>query len=120
EKSGYFLSRVLGLTQHLNESHLVKQGMRFWFAGDKTASLADCSEIGGRYMARVPAYQVDRSTLDEEILRLATTAGAEVWRPAAVKRVDLVAGGEQTVLLSDERKVRARWVVDGSGVAALL
>src|SRR5579859_1724286 len=31
EISGYFLSRVLGLTQYLNESHLVKQGMRFWF-----------------------------------------------------------------------------------------
>jgi len=31
EISGYFLCRVLRLTQYLNESHLVKQGMRFWF-----------------------------------------------------------------------------------------
>src|SRR5258708_32374237 len=54
EISGYFLSRMLGLTQHLNESHLVKQGMRFWFAGEKTASLADCSEIGGRDKGVVP------------------------------------------------------------------
>lgn len=29
EVSGYFLCRVLGLTQYLNEAHLVKQGMRF-------------------------------------------------------------------------------------------
>src|SRR6516162_2138273 len=43
EVSGYFLCRVLGLTQHLNESHLVKQGMRFWFFNSRTASLADCS-----------------------------------------------------------------------------
>src|SRR2546429_5368682 len=28
EVSGYFLGRVLGLTQHLNEAHLVKQGDR--------------------------------------------------------------------------------------------
>jgi flavin-dependent dehydrogenase len=120
EVSGYFLSRVLGLTQYLNESHLVKQGMRFWFAGEQTASLADCSEIGGRYMARVPAYQVDRSTLDEEVLRRAVALGAVLWRPAAVKRVELKPGGEQIIQLADERTVRARWVVDASGVGALL
>ncbi len=120
EVSGYFLSRVLGLTQYLNESHLVKQGMRFWFAGEQTASLADCSEIGGRYLSRVPAYQVDRSTLDEEVLRRAVALGAQLWRPAAVKRVELQPGGEQTVTLADERTARARWVVDASGVGALL
>src|SRR6266508_4454608 len=58
EVSAYFLGRVLGLTQYLNEAHLVKQGMRFWFANEEAKSLEDCSEIGGRYMARVPAYQV--------------------------------------------------------------
>ena len=31
EVSAWFFSRQLGLTQHLNEAHLVKQGMRFWF-----------------------------------------------------------------------------------------
>src|SRR5438046_9692565 len=66
EVSGYFLCRVLGLTQYLNESHLVKQGMRFWFANSRTQSLADCSEIGGKYLSRVPAFQVDRAAVDEE------------------------------------------------------
>src|SRR5579864_103778 len=55
EVSGYFLGRVLGLLQHLNESHLVKQGMRFWFFNDQTQTLAQCSEIGGRYLSRVPS-----------------------------------------------------------------
>src|SRR5436190_5164179 len=68
EVSGYFLCRVLGLTQYLNESHLVKQGMRFWFANSRTQTLADCSEIGGSYLSRVPAFQVDRAALDEEVL----------------------------------------------------
>lgn len=117
ETSAFFLSRVLGLTQYLNESQLVKQGMRFWFAGAKTASLADCSEIGGKYLVRVPAYQVDRSTLDEEVLRRAVALGAEIWRPATVKRVDL---GQRTVHLSDDRQVKARWIVDASGVSAVL
>ncbi len=78
EVSGYFLSRVLGLMQHLNEAHLVKQGMRFWFYNSNAASLEDCSEIGGRYLSRVPSFQVDRAVLDEEVLKRAQEAGAEV------------------------------------------
>src|SRR5439155_14503792 len=86
EVSGYFLGRVLGLTQHLNEAHLVKQGMRFWFFNEETKALDQCSEIGGRYLARVPAYQVDRAVLDEEVLRRACALGAELWRPASAGR----------------------------------
>ena len=78
EISAYFLGRVLGLTQYLNEAHLLKQGMRFWFFNERTRTLEDSSEIGGSYLARVPAYQVDRSTLDEEVLRRATALG-DAW-----------------------------------------
>jgi 2-polyprenyl-6-methoxyphenol hydroxylase-like FAD-dependent oxidoreductase len=39
EVSGFFLSRVLGLTQYLNENHLNKQGMRFWFSNGQTSQL---------------------------------------------------------------------------------
>jgi flavin-dependent dehydrogenase len=123
EVSGYFLGRVLGLTQHLNEAHLVKQGMRFWFFNERTRTLADCSEIGGRYLSRVPAYQVDRAVLDEEVLRRAQAAGAQIWRPASVSKVQLVPGGQQLIdarYQEQTRKVSARWVVDASGVAALL
>jgi flavin-dependent dehydrogenase len=123
EISGYFLGRVLGLTQHLNESHLVKQGMRFWFTSAQAKTLEDCSEIGGRYMARVPAYQIDRAVLDEEVLRRAGALGAEVWRPAAIHKVDLMPGGEQKLTVRREGReetVTARWVVDASGFTALL
>ena len=123
EVSAYFLGRILGLTQHLNEAHLVKQGMRFWFSNQETSSLADCSEIGGRYMVRVPAYQVDRSVLDEEVLRRACASGAELWRPGKVSKVQLAAGGKQTLTVQygdRTQEVCARWVVDASGFAALL
>ena len=78
-----FLSRVLGLTQFLNETQLTKQGMRFWFSGPESATLCGLwGEIRGRYLSRVPAWQVDRSTLDEEVLRALREAGAEIRRPA--------------------------------------
>src|SRR4249920_1326996 len=96
EVSAYFMGRVLGLTQYLNEHHLVKQGMRFWFANSQTQTLPECAEIGGRYLSRVPAFQVDRAALDEEVLARACQAGAEVWRSATVSKVQLQSGGEQT------------------------
>src|SRR5947207_1443902 len=102
EVSGYFLGRVLGLTQYLNEAHLVKQGMRFWFFNEHAQSLDQCSEIGGRFLSRVPAYQVDRATLDEEVLRRAAALGATIWRPASVGRVQLVAGGRQGLEIKHE------------------
>ena len=123
EISGYFLSRRLGLTQHLNESHLVKQGMRFWFQNERTGSLDECSEIGGRYLARVPAYQVDRSVLDAEVLHRAQALGAGLLRPASVGKIHLAPGGLQTVEVrsgEQTRQIRARWVVDASGVAAVI
>lgn len=123
EISAYFLGRVLGLTQYLNEAHLLKQGMRFWFSNDQTRSLEDCSEIGGGYLARVAAYQVDRSTLDEEVLRRACELGAEILRPASVQRVELQAGGQQWITIrsgENTETLSARWVIDASGFAALL
>ena len=123
EVSGYFLGRVLGLTQHLNECHLMKQGMRFWFFNEKTRTLNDCSEIGGRYLVRMPAYQVDRAVLDQEVLQRAQGAGAQLWRPATVTKIQLVPGGQQNLSVRYQDQIAtisARWVVDASGVAAVL
>ncbi len=120
EVSGWFLTRLLGLTQYLNEAHLVKQGMRFWFANQAARTLDQCSEIGGRYLSRVPAFQVDRATLDEEVLARAVAVGAELWRPALAQKIELMAGGPQSVVVrrgEESETISARWVVDASGVA---
>jgi flavin-dependent dehydrogenase len=123
EVSAYFLMRVLGLGQHLHNSHIAKHGLRFWFANEETTTLADCSEIGGRYLSRVPSFQVDRAVLDEEVLKRAGDAGASILRPASVRRVSLKSGGFQEIDLAIEgvaRVIRSRWVIDASGVACLL
>lgn len=124
EVSSYFLGRVLDLTSHLHEHHLTKQGLRFWFQNDRTDSLDSCSETGPGYNVRLPGYQVDRAVLDEEVLARAVTAGAQVLRPVRVTDVTLVAGGQNSVSwCSDDNATgveTARWIVDASGVAALL
>lgn len=123
EISGYFLGRVLGLTQHLNDQHLVKQGMRFWFANERTESLGDASEIGPKYNVRLPSWQLDRAVVDEEVLRRAVAAGAELRRPAQVTSVRLSPGGQQVVTVREgtaTEEISCRWVIDASGFAALL
>lgn len=123
EVSAYFLSRVLGLTKYLNEHHIAKQGLRFWFSNNEVEALDQASEVGARYQVRLPSYQLDRATIDEEVLARAAAAGAQVLRPAVVKDVKLVSGGMQTIDFKagdQSRSVKARWVVDASGVACLL
>src|SRR5262249_572066 len=123
EVSAYFMGRVLGLTQYLNECHLVKQGLRFWFRNDDVANLGEASELGGRYQVRLPSYQLDRATFDEEVLRRACVAGAHLIRPASITEVKLSSGLEQTIILKnggEAKTVRTRWVVDASGVAATI
>jgi flavin-dependent dehydrogenase len=123
EVSTYFLTKILGLTAYLNEAHLVKQGMRFWFFNDQTHSLDQCAEVGGRMLSRLISFQVDRARLDQEILDRAVAAGAVLWRPAEVANVELNPGGTQKIQVrcdGQTRAIEARWVVDASGVAALL
>lgn len=124
EISAYFLGRVLGLTDHLLEKHLPKQGMRFWFANERTKALDQCSETGPRYNVRLPGYQVDRAVLDEHVLAMASDEGSVVRRSVRIRQVRLSSGGQQVVEWEDDagaaRTSTARWLVDASGVAALL
>src|ERR1044071_6322144 len=99
EVSAYFMGRILGMTQYLNECHLVKQGLRFWFTSSRVRNLGEASELGGKYQVRLPSYQLDRAAFDEEVLRRACCAGAELLRPASVVDVQLSPGEEQTITL---------------------
>ena len=123
EVSSCFLTRVLGLSQHLAHAQLPKQGLRMWFARSADDGFEDCAEIGARYNSRLSGFQVDRSTLDEHVLALAVAAGCELWRPAKVQQLELggVERNELAVRMGEEtRQLAARWVVDASGRAALI
>lgn len=123
EVSGFFMCRVLGMTTYLNENHLVKQGLRFWFKNDEVKALDEASELGAKYLARIPSFQLDRAAFDEEVLRRAGEAGVEILRPATVSKIQLNPGGQQTmeVRCGEQRmNLSARWIVDASGVAAVL
>ncbi len=123
EVSGWFLTRMLGLGGFLTRTQIPKNGLRFWFAHAQNHSLAECSELGGSYLSTVPAFLLDRSAVDAEILDRAVALGVDILRPARVVETTLAPGGMQTLRvehLQAEKTLRARWIVDASGVKAEL
>ena len=118
ELSSCYMTRLLGLTNYLGHHHLAKQGLRMWFANQPGQAFDDCVELGAKYQARLPTFQVDRSTLDQHMLDVAIEAGCDLQRPAKVTGIDL--RGDSACVSYDTTSVRARWVVDASGRATLL
>lgn len=113
EAAAFFVGRVLGLGAHLNECHYTRQGSRFWFAnGDPAQTFDACSEIGSKYLARLPTFLVDRTVLDAELRRRAAELGAEIRRPATARSVM-----QGKVILESGDEINARRVVDASGGA---
>lgn len=123
EVSSCYLTRILGLANYLGHEQLAKQGLRLWFAKSPEQQFDDCVEVGPRYSARVPTFQVDRAKLDSHMLECATIAGCDLWRPAKLTQCDLGGGNGQTLSVSTngvERTVKVRWLVDASGRATFL
>src|SRR5258707_5523840 len=123
EVGACFLMRVLNLSNHLGHEQITKSGLRMWFYRHSQDSYTRCPEIGPKHQTRLPAFQLDRSTLDEAVLKKAVRAGCELWRPAKVQSLDLGGEGKNriTVRLGEEtRTITARWVIDASGRIALI
>lgn len=125
EVSACFLTRVLGLTRYLGHEQLTKQGLRMWFAKDSEQKWTDCAEIGPKYQGRLPTFQLDREKLDQHVLEEAAEAGAELLRPAKIKRFNLQKSANEPHTLEVEtdggmQTITARWLVDASGRVAMI
>src|SRR6266513_2491461 len=118
ELSSCYMTRLLGLTNYLGHHHLAKQGLRMWFANRPDQPFDDCVELGARYQARLPTFQVDRSTLDQAMLDMAVEAGCELARPAKVSSIELEKSRSHVTY--ESHRVSTRWLVDCSGRAAVL
>ena len=123
EVAACFLTKVLCLDNYLAREQITKHGLRMWFDSPENDCMSHCSEIGSYYQVRLPTYQLDRSLLDPHMLKEAMDAGCELWRPANIRDIELNGQGDNTITakVDDEMKsVRAKWVIDASGKAALL
>jgi flavin-dependent dehydrogenase len=125
EMSGMFLTRRLAMWRHLENEHLPKEGLRYWFQNEKVKGHADASESGAFQRSTVPSFQLRRDTLDEHLLATAVEEGAELARPARVRDVELGDFDHRVTFEREEtpgetETVGCRWVLDATGRANFL
>ena len=125
EVSAYFLTRVLKQWSHLVRDQLPKQAFRYWFFNEDVTCLREASETGPTQLARTPSFQLDRSKLDEHLLKTAHEEGTELWRPAKVTAWTLGEGAGANSLTAVKADgttatVSCRWLVDATGRQAML
>ena len=125
EIAGNYLSRRLGLQGYLDEHHLPKNGLRFFFdSQDADLELHHLSEIGSDGFPQHPSFQVDRARLDTDLRRLNRSSGIEVLNGVRVKDIEIGGGGQSHRFTisrgAESARCTARWLVDASGRARVL
>jgi len=121
EAGGYYLGKVLGLTDYLEKNHVVKLGFRFFF-NDGSETFAERPEFGLSRFPKVDSYQVDRGTLETDLWTMNLEMGVDIVEGMSVRDILLSDDDNtpHTVLFqrqgeADSQAVQARWVVDAMG-----
>ena len=126
EISCEYFANVLGFREHLENEQITKNGLRFWFPAGDNSELAERVERGPARRLPVHTYQLDRGRFENFLGEQALAAGIDLVGGARVRDVELgdeqheityTLGGKES---TDERKVKARWIVDASGRAFTL
>jgi flavin-dependent dehydrogenase len=124
EVAASYMVRKLGLGTYLYQHQLPKNGLRFFFDdADKSLPLAKMSEIGSDHLPFHPAFQLERATLERDLVAMNRADGATVELGAKVTSIALDAERGHTVTwqrAGDTHTARARWLVDASGRRHLL
>ncbi|MBW2245303.1 MAG: tryptophan 7-halogenase, partial [Deltaproteobacteria bacterium] len=122
--SNYFVRR-LGLSSYLYDRQYPKNGLRFFFdSAERNVPLEQMSEIGSASLPFFPAFQIDRSRLETDLIEMNRMQGIQVHLGARVEEIALGEGGGLHRLVVSEdggsQTLEARWVVDASGRSRLL
>ena len=123
EVGAYYLADEVGLKKHLNDHHLPKFGLRFFFQNGED-SLEQAIEVGLSDFFPAPGYQVDRGRLENHLVDCLTQMGATIRNTATVKDVNLRDDDQAHQITyehdGERSTISTRWVVDASGRAAIL
>ncbi len=124
EIAANYLIRRQGLSQYLYENQLPKNGIRYFFDNaDRDAPLEEMSELGTINLPFHPAFQLDRSRLEADLLDMNRADGVHVCTGATVGRIAFGEKGDlhRFEVSSDGRTAsyESRWIVDAGGRTGL-
>jgi flavin-dependent dehydrogenase len=119
EVSASYMVRRLGLSTYLYQHQLLKNGLRFFFdSPEKDVPLTEMSEIGSDHFPFHPSFQLERASLERDLVPLNRALGVEVELGAKVVDLTVVPGGPHTVVWErggERHEVTAKWLCDASG-----
>jgi flavin-dependent dehydrogenase len=118
-----YFSKVLGLTEHLEQRQLKKFGFRF-FSSEGRRDIDAVTEIGASRFLAAPSYQIDRGIFENFLAEEAARRGIAVVCGALVREIELgEAGALHRVACEvggETREAESTWLVDACGRAGLL
>ena len=79
EMSCNYFGEVLGFRDHLENEHIRKCGLRFWFPAGDNSDLAQRIERGPSADPPVPSYQLDRGRFENFLGAKALEAGIDLF-----------------------------------------
>jgi flavin-dependent dehydrogenase len=123
ELGTHYLREVLNLKDYLDEFQLPKHGLRFFFSPKHKSQIDRRVELGPRKRLPVPSHQLDRGTLENELIRRSRELGNEVVLGAKVTDVHLMPGDNHVVEYSigeESFRVEGKWAVDATSRHFLL
>ena len=117
ELGSHYLREVLNLKSYLEEHELPKHGLRFFFKNNTKHDISTRVELGPREKLPVPSHQLDRGTLENELMRRSVELGCEVVLGARVKDISFSNGENEVTYIvnKEELKAKGKWAADASG-----
>jgi flavin-dependent dehydrogenase len=125
EIASRYMIRRLGLSSYLYEHQLPKNGLRYFFDDEsRSAEFTEMTELGTMSLPFHPSFQLDRSTLDGDLLEMNANAGVDVRMGARVSGLEFGEGGAPHHFEVESRgrreRVACRWFVDAGGRSSLV
>jgi flavin-dependent dehydrogenase len=119
EVSSSYMIRRMGLSTYLYQHQLLKNGLRFFFdSPEKDVPLPEMSEIGCDHFPFHPSFQLERASLERDLVPMNRALGIEVELGAKVVDLTIDPSGPHTVVW-DQAGIRheatTRWLCDASG-----
>jgi flavin-dependent dehydrogenase len=116
ELGTYYLREVLNLKDYLDKHELPKHGLRFYFSPKHKTEVSRRVELGPRNPLPVQSHQLDRGTLENELINRSVSLGNKVMLGAGVTACDLSKDGNSVTykVKSDTYQLSAKWVVDAT------
>lgn len=122
QTSGFYLSKVLDLQEHLLVEHFLKYNLRFHWRTDGTdnRNMEDYSCSFIRLGSNIPTFQLDRNVLEQHLLDV-NAADPRYELVAGVRdlEVELSNTGDHTIQIGGDA-IYCDWVVDTSGRGGFL